>query len=361
MRILFLSAANSVHTIRWVNALAERGHEVVLVSEADHKAGEGLITDSVKIVYLPAGGMAGYYLNAPYLRKIYRRGRFDVVNAHYASGYGTLARVARLSHLLLSVWGSDVYDFPYENHWKRRLLEKNLDYATGIASTSQGMAEQTKKFIKTKKRIGITPFGVDIHKFEPDYNKEKKADETVFGIVKSLTPKYGVGTVIRAFGLFMSELPEKERKKVRLNIYGMGEQESALKALTEKLHIKDKVFFGGWIPNDQVPIVLNQMDVFVLGSESESFGVAAVEAMACGLPVVATCVSGFREVVEDGVTGFLVPVGDAERMAGRMRELYRDEGLRLKMGERGRKRVEQLYEWDSCVDKMIEYYREIAF
>ena len=174
--------------------------------------------------------------------------------------------------------------------------------------------------------------------------------------------RFQVGQMIGPTGLLLGiALAEKERKKVRLNIYGMGEQESALKALTEKLHIKDKVFFGGWIPNDQVPIVLNQMDVFVLGSESESFGVAAVEAMACGLPVVATCVSGFREVVEDGVTGFLVPVGDAERMAGRMRELYRDEGLRLKMGERGRKRVEQLYEWDSCVDKMIEYYREIAF
>nr|WP_296480597.1 glycosyltransferase [uncultured Acetatifactor sp.] len=362
MRILFLSAANSIHTIRWVNALVERGHEVMLVSKADHKVKGQLIDRQVKITYLPVNGMKGYYLNALFLRKLYRDGCFNVVNAHYASGYGTLARIAGLPNVLLSVWGSDVYDFPYENCLKKRILEKNLDYAGGIASTSRGMAEQTKKFLKRKKSIWITPFGVDLHKFTPVYGGTEERKEFVFGTVKTLAPKYGIGTVIRAFGIFLQGLSEIERQNVRLEIYGDGELRQELMALAEELQLSDKVFFGGWIPNDQVPKVLQGMDVFVIGSEkeSESFGVAAVEAMACVLPVVATSVTGFREVVEDGKTGFLVAVGDTEGMARKMLELYGDKSLRETMGKRGRKRMEALYGWDECVEIMEGVYEEMS-
>lgn len=359
MRILFLSAANSVHTIRWTNALAKRGHEVALVSIIDHKAQAGMLSDSVKVFYLPVCGMAGYYLNAPFLRKIYQERRFDVVNAHYASGYGTLARMAGLPDVLLSVWGSDVYDFPYESRWKKRILEKNLGHAAQIASTSQGMAEQTRKFLKRKKTIWITPFGVDVHKFAPASERKSSQKETVFGIVKTLSPKYGIGTVIRAFDIFCQDLPKEERERIRLKIYGEGEQREELMALTEQLRLREKVFFEGWIPNDQVPEALKGLDVFVLGSESESFGVAAVEAMACGLPIVATNVTGFREVIKDGETGFLVPVKDARAMAGHMKKLYKDRELREEMGRKGRMRVEELYSWEICVEKMLAIYRQL--
>lgn len=387
MKILFLSAANSVHTVRWVNALANQGYKVVLVSKADHESKDRSISNMVEIIYLPFRGLAGYYLNAPVLRKLYHEGGFDVVNAHYASGYGTLARIAGLPNILLSVWGSDVYDFPYESRLKRRILEKNLEHAGGIASTSMGMAEQTKKFLKSRKTLWITPFGVDTHKFAPDAGESRKLSrciasndkgterlqcghrqdvctpghfdkrEFVFGIVKTLSPKYGIGTIIRAFGVFLDGLPENERQNVELRIYGEGELKEDLTALAKELLLEDHVFFGGWIPNDQVPEVLRGMDVFVVGSEreSESFGVAAVEAMACGLPVVATNVTGFREVVKDGETGFLVAVRDVEGMAEKMMALYRDAEMRKRMGESGRKRAERLYEWDECVERMGGY------
>lgn len=361
MKILFLSAANSIHTVRWVNALAERGNEVTLVSKADHHADhENIISEKVKVIYLPVKGMKGYYLNALTLKKICTKVGADVINVHYASGYGTLARIARLPHIVLSVWGSDVYDFPYESQLKKYILVKNLKYAAVIASTSQVMANQTGKFLKENKDIYITPFGVDIQQFAPEAVIKKDAEETVFGIVKSLSPKYGIGMIIWAFTVLVNRLTDEEKKRVRLEIYGKGEQEAELKALTEKLHMEEKVFFRGWVPNNQVPDILRGLDIFVLGSEreSESFGVAAVEAMACGIPVVATSVSGFREVIENGVTGFLVPVRDTDAMARRMMELYRDRGLRKRLGDQGRRRVERLYDWDSCVDRMLECYKK---
>ncbi len=361
MRVLFLSAANSVHTVRWVNALAERDCKVVLVSEKNHQAKEEAVADKVKIIYLPFGGVKGYYLNAPILQHIYKAGKFDVINVHYASGYGTLARMAKLPDIILNVWGSDVYDFPYESQCKKLILRKNLAYAGKLASTSYSMAKQTEKFLVKERKIAVTPFGVDIRRFKPmRSDKTDKEDSFVFGIVKTLSPKYGVATVIKAFKVFAQKLPQEKRDKIRLEVYGKGELLAELKTLTAKYHMEKQIFFGGYVENRIIPSLLNQMDVFILGSksESESFGVAAVEAMACELPVVATSVSGFKEVIEDGRTGFLVPVGDYEAMAEKMYILYSDARLRESMGKAGRKKVKKLYHWEKNVDEMMRIYRE---
>lgn len=365
MKILFLSAASSVHTVRWVNVLAERGYEIVLVSQADHKAKGDSISEKVKILYLPFCGTKGYYLNAPFLHQIYKKENCDAVNVHYASGYGTLARMAKLPKVILNVWGSDVYDFPVQGWIKEQILRKNLAYAEKLASTSYSMARQTEKYLTEKREIAITPFGVDTKHFKADsdlkykkYQTEKR-DTFVFGIVKTLSPKYGVATVIRAFSEFLQKLPEQERGRNRLEIYGKGELFEKLKQLVLELHLERQVFFGGYVENNKIPALLNGMDIFMLGSESESFGVAAVEAMSCELPVVATKVSGFREVIEDGKTGFLVPVGDYEEMAEKMLILYNDPELRKQMGMAGRERVVKLYDWEKNVDEMERVYKEL--
>lgn len=357
MRVLFLSAANSVHTIRWVNALAERGCRVVMVSQKNHQAEEP-VADKVKIMYLPFGGAKGYYLNAPALWHIYKAGRFDVVNVHYASGYGTLARIAKLPDMILNVWGSDVYEFPYESRVREQILRKNLAYAGKLVSTSYCMAKQTEKFLVKQRKIAVTPFGVDMECFKPEESLETDHEGSfVFGIVKTLSPKYGIDTVIKAFAVFVQKLPQEKKEKIRLEIYGRGELLDELKELAAKLHLEKKIFFGGYVENRNIPALLNRMDVFLLGSKIESFGVAAVEAMACELPIVATSASGFREVIEDGKTGFLVPIGDYQAMAGKMFLLYNDAGLRENMGKAGRKRVKELYNWEKNVDQMMRIYR----
>lgn len=352
MKILFLSAANSIHTVRWVNGLAKRGHKVLLVSEKNHMAATDSVSKKVKILYLPVEGKKGYYLNAFFLRKIYVKFQPDVVNVHYASGYGTLARIAKLPYVFLSVWGSDVYDFPYESRIKKRILIKNLEYAFAIGSTSYTMAEQTRKLLRKKKTIKVIPFGIDLCRFYP--KTSRNSEKTVYGIVKTLSPKYGIDTVLKAFAVFYKRLPIQEKQKVFLEIYGEGELLHTLKKLAGRLGIGKSVTFGGYVENYEIPEKLNKMDIFVLGSNrnSESFGVAAVEAMSCGLPVIATDVAGFKEVIKDGVTGYLVPVGNVEAMADRMMRLYYDQELRVKMGEKGRQRAEKLYDLEQCLDLM---------
>lgn len=356
MRVLFLAPANSIHTVRWVNALSKKC-KICLISLPNHIMREDKITPNVQVLYLPFGGNKGYYLNAPFVKKIVRMFCPDVINAHYASGYGTLARIAKLPHLILSVWGSDVYSFPYESKLKMDIIKKNLRYAEKIASTSLSMSHQVQRLIG-KRNIFITPFGVDINVFKKlPANKEEKQEFTI-GIVKSLSYNYGIDFVIRAFKIFDEKLMEKDVKR-QLLIYGEGEEKNTLMQLCIDLNLSDKIKFLGKIENNKVPAALSKMDLVCFGSRLESFGVSAVEAMACELPVIATEAEGFKEIIEPGVTGYIVPQDAPEEMATYIMKLFYEPELRKKMGQEGRKRVIRHYNWDKNIRKMIELYNSI--
>lgn len=359
MKIIFLGEATSIHTIRWVNSLSEKGIEVILVSLKGEVDIIGKINENVKVIYLPFGTKLGYYLNVFALKKIISKEKPDLINAHYASGYGTLGRLSGFNKKLLNVWGSDVYDFPNESKVKKRIIEKNLKSYTAIASTSYCMAEETKKYLEDKsKEIFITPFGVDTKKFK-NLNIEKNKNELVIGIVKTLTENYGIEYLIRAIKELENTLDIENYKKIRLVIYGKGELKNKLEALTKELQIEDKVIFKGYISNEDVPKALNEMDIFVVPSINESFGVAAVEAMACEIPVIASSVGGLKEVIVDKETGYLVPKKDHKEIAKYLKKLILDKNLRTSLGENGRKRVLENYNWDSNVEYMIKIYEEI--
>lgn len=362
MKIIFLGEAGSIHTIRWVNSLSEKGIEVILVSLKGNFDNVEKISKKVKVIYLPFGTKLGYYLNVFALKKIISKEKPDLINAHYASGYGTLGRLSGFNKKLLNVWGSDVYDFPNESKLKKRIIEKNLKNYTAIASTSYCMAEETKKYLENKsKEIFITPFGVDTEKFK-NLNIEKKENEITIGIVKTLTEKYGIEYLIKAIKELENILDIEINKKIRLLIYGKGELKNKLEDLTKELQIEDKVIFKGYISNEDVPKALNEMDIFVVPSilDSESFGVAAVEAMACEIPVIASSVGGLKEVIVDKETGYLVPKKGHKEIAKYLKKLILDKNLRTSLGKNGRKRVLENYDWNSNVDYMIKIYREIV-
>lgn len=356
MKVLFISAADSIHTVRWVNSLAERKQDVILVSLPNHRMETNKIREDVKVFYLPVSGTKGYYLNAIALKKIYHRYHPDVVNVHYASGYGTLVRIARIPNVLLSVWGSDVYDFPYQSKLKMKIIKKNLLYAKRLASTSYVMAEQIKKLIGNVP-VSVTPFGVDINLFRKI--PEIKHEGFIVGTVKTLSPKYGIDIIIKAFRIFCQRV--EVTGSVKLVIYGKGESEQELRELCRNEEIEDKVYFGGFISNDKVPQILNGMDVCCFGSrmDSESFGVAAVEAMACEIPVIATDVDGFTEVISMRKSGFIVHRDAPEEMAEYILELYHSAVLRECIGKNGRRRVLQNYNWNNNIDMMLALYEAV--
>lgn len=361
MKILFLSAAKSIHTVKWVNAFAKRGHEVFLIYNKGHEPKEDALDKKVHLHQLRYGGGAGYYLNARELFKLEKEICPDVINVHYASGYGTLARQAHLSPYILSIWGSDVYDFPYSGKIKNLILKRNVRNAAYLASTSNCMARQLKKVMEDDNlEVAITPFGVDLDLFNPELFEPKEKEEFIIGNIKALEDKYGIKELVLAFGKLKKEIDEEKifEKPLKLLIYGNGSQKENLESLIKEQRLEDSVKLMGRIPNDKVPEALNKFDIFCSLSREESFGVSAVEAMAMKKVVVASNADGLREVIENGVTGLLVQYTDIGLIKDRLKQLVLDEHLRKKMGTAGRMRVESLYDWRRNVEHMLELYEE---
>lgn len=362
MKICFLAGASSIHTVRWVNAMVERGHDVHLITM--HRPDKDKIDDRVNVYFLPLNPPMGYYLNVFKVRKLLKQIKPDILNTHYASGYGTLSRLVNYYPTLLSVWGSDVYDFPYESKLKKKILIKNLKAATRIASTSFAMKKQTERFVNPAMPIVVTPFGVDLNKFYP--RKDLKDPNVItIGIVKKLEEKYGVRYLIEAVYLLERKLEENNRhelvSKLRLLIVGEGSQFNELMDLTKKLKIDNITTFTGSVPHDEVPNYLNKLDIYCAPStlDSESFGVAIIEASACELPVVVSDVGGLPEVVKNGETGYVVQRKNANQIAEKLYELVIDSEKRNEFGKNGRNYVRSMYNWGENVERMEKVYEDL--
>ena len=162
MKILYIAPGNSIHTQKWIDAFS-KDNEVFLITM--HKP--NLKIEDCSVFELPIKSGLGYYLNAIQVHKIVKRIKPDIINVHYASGYGTLARLSNIDRYILNVWGSDVFDFPYESKLKMKILKRNLLAAAQIASTSYVMKKQVETLIDVKKEIVVTPFGIDTSFFTP--------------------------------------------------------------------------------------------------------------------------------------------------------------------------------------------------
>jgi len=296
-----------------------------------------------------------YFAAVPQVRRLLSQIRPDVLHVHYASGYGTLARLAGFHPYILSVWGSDIFEFPKRSMFHKFLLKRNLAAADYLCSTSHVMAQEAEAL--GSKQLLVTPFGIDCEKFRPRGADSAPPEGFVIGTVRSLDETYGIDLLLRAFRLFVDR---HEGAPVQLTIVGGGPRETEYRNLAKTIGLSSLVNFTGRVPHSAIPGYLQRFSLFVALSKAESFGVAVLEASASGLPVVASDVGGLPEVILDGETGFLVPVHDVAAAAARIEELYLDPVLRSRVGERGREWVLRKYEWSKAAKIVEDLYGRIC-
>lgn len=356
IKIAILADAGSTHTVKWVNALSDRGLKISLISL--RKPAPESISEAVNVYVLENQNQKNsdllklsYLTQARSIKKIVKEISPDILHAFYATSYGTLGRYCKHPKYIISVWGSDVYEFPIKSPFHKYIIQRNLSSAIHIFSTSEDMMRETKKY--TKQPISVIPFGVDVEFFVPK-PKNTNTDELVFGTVKTMEHVYGIDILIRSFAKFK----EQYSGKAKLLIAGSGGKIDTYKKLANDLGVGDQTKFLGYIPQSQVPTIIQQMDVFMVLSRRESFGVAAVEAAACGIPVIATNTGGLPEVVIEDKTGFIVPVEDVSSTVDKMKELTSAK-LRESMGKEGRNLVLEKYNWKQNVDFMVENYKAL--
>jgi len=357
MKIAYLANVGSVHTQRWASAMAHRGHEVHLITR---RGISQFMLPGVRMYFLPFLPPWGYWINAPWVRRILHRLRPQLLHVHYAAGYGVLGRLSGFHPRILSIWGSDVFVAPYQSGFQRRVIQKNLRSYDMLCATGNAIAQQARSVCDGLGDIRITPFGVDTEKFRPNPTK-KDASKITIGTVKKYHPFYGIDLLVRAFARVRQRFLESEPeigRRLRLLLVGSGDHKAEIEALVKSLGISDVSEVLGPVPHHEVPDYLNRLDVYACPSRSESFGVAVLEASACGVPVVVTNVGGLPEVVEDGKTGFIVPPENLDALAEAIETLVRRPDLRAQMGQAGREMVAERYSWDESVRIMENVYAE---
>lgn len=340
MKLCYLADAGSIHTRKLCEYFVKKGYDLTVISLND-----GCI-ENVKVysMNMITGGTDGSLSKLKYLKciseikKIIKKINPDIVHAHYISSYGLLASMIGFKPTILSVWGSDVYDFPKQSFIHKNIIKYNLKKADCILSTSNVMKKETEKY--TNKNITVTPFGVDIKKFVPLKNQTNKNSITI-GTIKSLEKNYGIDYLIKAFKKVKEQNKDIELKLV---IGGRGSEEEYLKNLCRELNIENDTNFLGFIEQDKVVRYLQNFDIAVVPSILyESFGVAAVEAQACGIPVIVSDIDGLMESTVPNVTSLVAQRKSVDQLADRMNILIKDKELRKEMGINGRKNVEEKY------------------
>lgn len=329
-KICYLADASSTHTKKFCDYFSKHGYEIYVISlnegELDSAIVYSLNHEVKKLKNERTFKKIGYLRSMKTIKQMIKDIKPDIVHAHFASSYGLLGSLVNFKPYIISVWGTDIYEFPKLNVINKHILKYNLKKADIVLSTSKAMAEETSLY--TDKDIHITPFGVDVNFFKPIEKKYIK-DSIVIGTIKTLEDKYGIDYLIKAFKYVKDNFPDKELKLI---IGGDGSKKEYLQNLSKELGIDEDVEFIGYVNQSDIVEVFNRFDIAVFPSLKESFGVAAVEAEACGIPVVATNVGGLPEATKSGKSAILVNSGNTEELGEAIIELIKDEKKRNKMG-----------------------------
>jgi glycosyltransferase involved in cell wall biosynthesis len=241
------------------------------------------------------------------------------------------------------------------------LIDKVLSYATLIISPSEYCINESKFLLKYKDKISVIPNGINIEDFEIPYSKERCREEldlplseNIILFVGVLEPHKGPDVLIKAMPEIIKEVPE-----TKLVLMGSGMLKEKLEKLSKKLGIGKHIKFAGFIGNPFIKaLYYKAADVFVLPATGpEIFGIVNLEAMACGVPIVATKIGGIPDVVKGGVNGLLVPPRASDALADAIIYLLQNEDVRVKMGKNGRKKVED-YSWERIAEETERVYED---
>lgn len=343
-RIVIFGWAHSVHIQRWAQGLTERGYQIKVISLS------GKALPDVETRVLPRSGKWSYFTQTSHAAREAREFTPDLVHVHYAGGFGLWGVRTGIKPTVVSVWGSDLVG--YRPRWLyNSILRFVLKRATHITATGQFLKETTCRICPTVcDKISIIPFGVEI----PDKIVPPPPEPLRICYIKGHRSKYGPDVLLKAMNEVKKAVPG-----ITLSFAGRGEQTVKLKKKVSALGLDDTVRFVGFVQRDRIYPFLQEHHLMVMPSLTEAFGVAALEASACGRPVIASNVGGVPEVVLDGTTGILVPPSDPDKLAQAIINMVQNAEAREKMGRAGYKFVKQRYSWERSLDMMCDLYERL--
>jgi D-inositol-3-phosphate glycosyltransferase len=391
------AGGQNVHVAALSAALADEGHTVTVYTRRDDESLPARVAfaPGVEVVHLDAGPARAVPKDdlLPHMGELadglladWRTNRPDVVHSHFwMSGVAALDAAARLASSPVGAAAAPpvLHTFHALGSVKRRHLgaedtspaeRTHLEPGVGrradavVATCSDEAAELVRAGVDAA-RITVIPCGVDIEHFTPLEGSTPRAyaDDDADGpmrvmVVGRLVPRKGVDLAITALGI----LADRGHRDVELVIVGgSGDAASAtedaearrLMDAARAAGVADRVRLHGRVSQADMPTVMRTADVVVCAPWYEPFGIVPLEAMASGVPVVASAVGGLTDSVVDGVTGILVPPRDPAAIADALGELLADPARRRALGRAGRDRMEHGYSWATVAARTADAYR----
>jgi len=284
--------------------------------------------------------------------------KIDVLHVHYAIPHAYAAYMAKkMLHeegfdvpIVTTLHGTDI-TLVGSHPFYKTAVTFSINKSDAVTSVSQNLKEDTKRLFRTKKEIKVVPNFIDIDKYKITYKDCDRdllalPEERVITHVSNFRPVKRIGDVIEIFYRIQKKLPAK------LIMVGEGPERKEAEQLCNTLKIEDKVVFLG--NSSEVDKILSFSDLFLLPSKTESFGLAALEAMASGVPVISSDSGGIPEVNIQGVSGFLSPVGAVDEMAQNAINILRDSKT-LKVFKKGAQTTATKFD----IHKIVPYYEAI--
>jgi N-acetyl-alpha-D-glucosaminyl L-malate synthase BshA len=353
-------------------ALADRGHGVHFISsEPPFRLGgyhPGITFHGVQTPGYPLFREPQYLLTlANKIVQVSRAFELDVIHAHYAIPHAAAAYLARqillstnhgkAPRVITTLHGTDITLLGSDPSYSETVAFC-IDRSDGITAVSESLKRDTYRDLPVRGEIRVIHNFLDIavhHRVESAELRRRICPPAEFSHlvihVSNFRPVKQVEAVVRIF--------ERIRRRVRakLALVGDGPELGQVMRLVKDLGLGGSVEAMG--EQDEIVPLLSAADVFLLPSRQESFGLAALEAMACEVPVVASSVGGLPEVIRPGIDGFLHPPEDLDAMAASAISLLTDADLYRRVAESGRRRVVEHFSADVVVPRYEEYYRDV--
>jgi glycosyltransferase involved in cell wall biosynthesis len=328
--------------------LSQRGHRNDLATPADGELFRQSLPGVRKIPLRVRNDLD--IRGVPALRRLIRQERYDIVHLHTKRAHALslwLPRGERAPKYIVT----RRMDYPEpKNYYTRHLYNRRVD---GVVAISRSVLDCLLEAGVNRRSIRLIYSGIDPLPFRALLSAEQRAnDSAVVGMLAVLEERKG-----HRFLLDAARLLKDRGRRIRYVFAGDGSQKSQLQRMAQTLGLRDEVSFVGFVKD--VPKFLSSIGVLVLPSLFEGLGVAALEAMAAGKPVVATRVGGLAESIIDGETGFLVPPQDGVALADSIERLVADPSMARAMGLKGAARVRSHFTIEQMASQNEAYYHAL--
>jgi N-acetyl-alpha-D-glucosaminyl L-malate synthase BshA len=352
--------------------LAARGHEVHFISYSQpfrlSGRDNGILYHEVPVSSYPLFEFPPYDLAlASRMAEVAEFYALDLLHVHYAIPHSVSALLARQMlaargirlPFVTTLHGTDITLVGLDRGYLP-ITRYAIQESDGVTSISNYLKEKTLEDFEITRPIEVIPNFVNCDEYVPIKDEGARAKarlrlakpgEAILMHLSNFRPVKRVVDVVKVFAGVVRELP------AQLVLVGDGPDRSAAEWLAHDLQINDKVHFMG--KQERVDQLLPLADLMVMPSELESFGLAALEAMACKVPSIATRVGGVTELIDDGVTGLLYPVGNVEDMAAGAISLLKDRERLEAMRDAGRKTAQNRFCSSLVVPQYMKYYEQV--